>query len=156
MRIRFLILLMLVLVGSASCSYEAKRKSETAVEQSVDKFHDRLNQQQYREIYAESDPELRSRATEIELTAQLVNAHEQMGTITSKASVHIDDGIVRAIRRAFSGGRERVTHGHFASSDEVLANERFVWLVENDLPRLVSYELGKVCRKPCAIVFGPR
>ena len=153
MRTWFLLLLMLVVVGAASCSHEAKRKTETAVEQSVDQFHDQLNQQQYHEIYAESDAELRSRITEAEFTGQLLNAHEQMGTITSKASVHIDDSVGRAFRRAFSGGWERVSHGGFVSSEEVMAHERFIWAVENDSPRLVSYELGKICRKPCGIVF---
>ena len=156
MRFWSLIFLMLVLVGSAACSYEEKVKTESAVEQSVDRFHDQLNQQQYHGIYEESHTELRSRVTEIEFTAQLVNAHEQLGTITGKASVIIDDGFWRAFKRVFSGGRERVIHGNFASSDEVLAHERFVWAVENDAPRLISYELQNFCRKPCRIVFGRR
>jgi len=110
MRFPFLILLTLVLVGSASCSYEAKRSTETAVEQSVDKFHDQINQQQYHDIYAESDAELRSRITEVEFTRQLLSAHEQMGTITSKARVHIDGGVGRALRRdSVAGGRELIT-----------------------------------------------
>jgi hypothetical protein len=146
--------LMLVLVGSASCSYESKVKTESAVEQSIDRFHDQLNQQQYHEIYAESDPELRSRITETEFTARLLNAHNQLGTVTSKASVMIDDSFWRGLKRAFSGGRERVTHWNFATGDEILANENFVWAVENDLPRLVTYEFVSVCRKPCRIGFG--
>jgi hypothetical protein len=142
---------MLALVGSA-CSYEETRKTEIAVEQSVDKFHDQLNREQYHEIYEQSDAELRSRMTEAEFTGQLLNAHEQMGTITNKASVLIDDSFGRAFRRAFSGV-ERISHGELASSDVAFANERFVWAVENDLPRLVSYEFTPICKKPCAIGF---
>jgi hypothetical protein len=126
------------------------------VEQSVGKFHDRLNQQQYHEIYAESDPELHSRVTETEFTTQLVNVHEQMGTITGKAYVLIDDGVWRAVTRAFSGGRERVAHGNLAASDAILANESFVWTVQNDSPRLVSYKWSKLCNKPCSLAFGVR
>jgi hypothetical protein len=153
MRFRVFTFLRLALAGSA-CSYEAKRKTETAVEQSVDKFHDQLNQQQYHHIYEQSDAELRSRMTEAEFTGQLLNAHEQMGAITSKASVHIEDSVGRAFRRALSGGWEKVNHGGFVFSDVVVARERFIWAVENDSPRLVSFELGKICRKPCQIVFG--
>ena len=154
MRFRFLILLMLVLVGCASCSYEAKRKTESAVERSIEKFHDQVNRQQYHEIYAESDPELQNRITEADFTAQLQDVHEQMGSISGKAYVLINDGVRRALKRAFSGGRERFSHGNLASSDTVFANERFAWLIENDSPRLVSYEWAKICVKPCQIGFA--
>jgi hypothetical protein len=151
MRFRFLILLTLVLVISTSCSYEATRKTETAVEQSVEKFHRQLNEQQYHDIYAESDVELRSRITEVEFTAQLLNTHEQMGTISGKAFVHIDDSVGRALKRTFSGGWEKVRHRGLASSDSAFANEMFVWSVENDLPKLVSYESKLICNKPCSL-----
>ncbi len=151
---RFCFLILLVVVGSASCSYEAKRKTESAVERSVEKFHDQLNREQYHQIYEGSDPELHSRITEAEFTAQLEDAHEQMGTITGKAYVHINDGVRRALKRAFSGGRERFSHGNLASSDTGFANERFAWLIENDSPRLVSYEWKKICTKPCQIGFA--
>lgn len=129
--------LMLVLVGSASCAYQERVRTESAVEQAVDKFHDQLNQQQYQEIYAGSDPELRSRVIEMEFTAQLMNAHKHLGTVSSKADVMIRDSFWPRLKRAFSGGRERITHGNIAIGDEILANEVFVWTVENELPRLV-------------------
>ncbi len=154
MGFRLFILLTLVLVGSTSCSYEATIKTENAVEQSIEKFHDQLNQQKYQDIYAESDPELRSRITEVELTAQLLNAHEQMGEVTGKAYVIIDDGVGRALRRALSGGRETVKYVNFKNGKEIVGDERFSWAVENDLPRLVSYEWTKICKRPCTVGFG--
>jgi hypothetical protein len=154
MRFWFLILLMLGLVACASCSDDARVKTESAVEQSVDKFHERLNQQQYHEIYLESDHALQSRITEPEFTAQLMDAHRQLGIVTSKARVGIDDGFWGRLKRPFRGGREKVTHGHIASGDEILANERFVWAVQNDQPTLVSYEVLSICRKPCQLRFG--
>ena len=154
MRFWLLVLLMLLLFGSTSCSYEKRVRTELAVEQGVDKFHHQLNQQQYHEIYAGSAPELRSRTTETEFTVQLVNAHEQLGTVTSNANVMIRDGFWPRLRRAFNGGRETITHGNMATGDEILGNEIFVWAVENDLPRLVSYKFVSTCRKPCTLGFG--
>lgn len=151
MRFWILILLMLVLVGSVSCAY--KRLDD--VEQSVDKFHDQLNQQQYHDIYAESDPELRSRITEAEFTSQLIHAREQVGTVTSRANVFSRDTFWRNLRRRFNGGREQVTHRNMAEGDEIFANEVFIWAVGAGQPKLVSYELrGATCRKPCSMGFG--
>lgn len=151
MRFWILTLLIIVLVGSASCAY--KRLDD--VEQSVDKFHSQLNQQQYHEIYAESDPELHSRITEAEFTAQLLHAHDQLGTVTGTASVLSKDSLWRNLKRRFNGGREHVTHGNMAEGDEIFANEEFVWAIGAGQPRLVSYALGGVtCRKPCRLGFG--
>ncbi len=149
------IFLILAMVGCSSCAYEPGGKTETAVEQSVDKFHDRLNQQQYAEIYAESASELRTRVAEPEFAAQLAGAHNQLGTVTSKADLFFDESFWAGIKRSFSGKRNRVTHGIIADGDDILANERFIWAVNVDQPRLVSYEfVGVICRKPCKRGFG--
>jgi len=151
-KVRILILLIAVLVGSTSCaSYERLED----VERSVDKFHDQLNQQQYREIYVGADPELHNRITEAEFTSQLVNARNQLGTVTSKAHVGTRDSFWRKVNRIFNGGREQFTHGNRAEGDQLFAAEVFVWAVGAGEPRLVSFELsGATCRKPCSMGFG--
>jgi hypothetical protein len=145
----------LILVGCSSCSYEAKRKTETAVEQAVEKFHENLNEEQYQRIYAEADVDLRSSATEAEFTAQLQSAHEQLGRASGKVFVFIDDSGWRGLRKAFGTKREIVSHGNVPASDLIIGNEQFVWAVENDQPKLVSYKLQRVCGKPCTVGFGP-
>jgi len=154
-RSKLALIAVIVLFGCSSCSYEAKRKTETAVEQAVEKFHKELNEEQYQTIYHEADAELQSRATEADFTAELRSAHEQLGTASGKAYVFIDDSIWRGLRKAFGSKREIVAHGNSPGSDRIIGNEQFVWAVENDEPRLVSYKFQRICSKPCSIGFGP-
>jgi hypothetical protein len=143
---------LLVLLSASACSYEDKRKVETAVEQSVDRFRIQVRSQQYHEIYAESAPELRSRVSETEFAAQLAAVHAY-GASASKAIVIIDDTVWRGVKRTFNS-REMVSHVDVVSSDTMIANETFVWAVENDQPKLVSYEFTPVCKRPCSVGFG--
>ena len=145
----------LILVGCSSCSYEAKRKTEIAVEHAVEKFHEQLNDEQYQRIYAEADSELQSSVTEADFTAQLRTAHEQFGRASGKAYVFIDDSVWRGLRKALGTKREIVSHGNTPASDLIIGNEQFVWAVENDAPKLVSYKFRRVCSKPCTVGFGP-
>ena len=145
----------IILIGCASCSYEAKHKTETAVEQAAEKFHEALNAEQYQTIYNEADVELRNNITEGEFTAQLRSAHEQLGRVSGKVYVFIDDSVWRGLRKAFGSKREIVAHGNTPGSDTIIGNEQFVWAVENDAPKLVSYKFRRICSKPCAIGFGP-
>lgn len=148
---------MLLAAVSASCSHQSGGKTEQAVEESVDRFHDQLNQQRFHEIYNESDLELRGRITETEFTAQLLDAHNQLGTVTSKANVIIDESFWVTLKRGIGGRRDHVTHGSIAEGDQIFADEVFVWAVGAGQPRLVSYKLGgATCRKPCRLGWGKR
>jgi hypothetical protein len=154
MRSRLAVFVVLILIGGSSCSYEAKHKTETAVEHAVEKFHEELNEEQYQTIYYGADDELRSRVTEAEFTAQLRSVHEQLGRASGKAYVFIDDSVWRGLRKAFGTKREIVAHGNTPASDMIIGNEQFVWAVENDAPKLVSYKFKRVCSKPCTVGFG--
>ena len=157
MRSKSIFVVLLILVGCCSCqSYEAKRKTEMAVEKAVEHFHEQLNEEQYQQIYDEADAELRSKVTETDFTAQLRSAHDQLGRSSSKAYVLIDETIWRGLGKAFGAKQELVSHGHFPGSELIVANERFAWAVENDQPKLVSYEFQKVCSKPCTVGIGVR
>src|SRR5712672_935578 len=85
------LVILVALVGCASCAYDEKRKVETALEQWVDKFHDQLNNQQYHDIYSQSDPGLQNRVTEVKFTDQLRDAHDQLGRTSGKSIVIIGD-----------------------------------------------------------------
>ena len=148
-------LVLLVLLISTSCSYEEKRRTETTVEHSVDKFHETLNNEQYHEIYSQADAQLQGRISEAEFTGHLRNAHYQLGNTSGKAIVIVDDSIWRGLRRVFGPRREIVIHWNSPASDRIIANERFGWAVENNQAKLILYEFRPVCQKPCAIGFGP-
>jgi hypothetical protein len=153
-RSKLTVFVVLIVVGSSSCSYEAKRKTEMAVEQAVEEFHQELNEEQYQRIYSEGDADLRSSVTEAEFTEQLRSAHEQLGRASGKAFVFIEDSVWRGLRKAVGTKREIVAHGNSPYSDLIIGNERFVWAVENDRPKLVSYKFQKVCNKPCTVGIG--
>jgi len=155
MRSRVAVFVVLILIGCASCSYEDKRKTETAVEQAAEKFHEALNGEQYQTIYNEADVELRKSVTEAEFTTQLRSAHEQFGRVSGKVYVFIDDSVWRGLRKAFGTRREIVSHANLPASDLILGTEHFVWVVQNDEPKLVSYKFQRICSKPCSIGFGP-
>ena len=78
MRFRVLTLLMVAL-GWRPCSYEAKRKTESAVEQSVEKFHNQLNEiSSTMRFMRRSDPVLHSRIGEAEFTGQLIKCPRRL------------------------------------------------------------------------------
>ena len=155
-RSKLALFVVLILVGCSSCAYDAKRKTETTVEQAVERFHEKLNEEQYQRIYAEADVDLRNSVREDEFIAQLRYAHEQLGRASGKAFVFIDDSVWRGLRKAFGGKREIVSHRTYPASDLIIANEQFVWAVENDQPKLVSYKFQRLCSKPCTMVFEQR
>ena len=147
-------LIVLVMIWVSCSSYDEKRKTEAAVEHAVDKFHEQLNQEQYHDIYSQADSTLQNRLSQAEFTSQIRNAHEQLGSTSGKAFVRIDDSVWRGIRRTFGNKREIVNHGNSPGSDVIAANERFAWAVENDQPKLVSYDFQVVCKRPCQVGYG--
>ena len=148
-------LIFLGIIGCVSCSsFEEKRKTETAVEQAVDKFHDQLNQELYHDIYSQADATMQGQLTEEEFTLRLRSAHEQLGITHNKAMVSIRDSIGRGLRRALGSKRELIKHVDLTGSDVIIGSESFTWAVENDQPKLVSYEMRPICKKPCAIGFA--
>ena len=158
MRFRAGVLILMVLGGCVSCAYDEKRKVETALEKSVDTFHEQLNNEQYHEIYSQSDVSLQNGIREAEFTARLKSAHDQLGTTSGKAIVIIDDSTWRSLhlRGMFGAKRLSFSHVEMTGSDLIIANERFAWAIENDQPRLASYEFRSVCRKPCTVGFALR
>ena len=157
MRLLLCAFVAVLLIGCASCSYEKKRKTETAVEQAANSFHEQLNQEQYHDIYAKADSTLQNRLSEAEFTSKIRDAHEQLGPTHNKAIVIIDDSIWRGIRNTFGSRRGIISHWNMPDSNLIIADERFSWAVENDEPKLMSYEMRSICKKPCrvGIAIGP-
>lgn len=152
-----LCLILFSLLCCASCSYEEKRKLETVLEQSVDKFHQQLNDDQYHDIYAQADAELQNRISEADFTAQLNEAHARLSTTSGKSNVILDESFWRGLRKSFGVRREKITHVEMTTgSDRILGIERFEWAVQDNQPKLVSYNLQELCQKPCTIVFNSK
>ena len=154
MRLRLSVFALLVVACCSSC-FESDRQAEKLIARSVTQFHEQLNGELYHDIYSQADADLRSQVSEPDFATQLSTAHAQMGTITSKPLVSIKDTIWRGLRETLGPKRDVIPHFDLVASDTALGNERFVWAVENDQARLVSYEFRFGCKKPCGLVIGP-
>src|SRR4030095_7426517 len=128
---------LLLLIGCASSSYERGYFTETLVEQSINEFHERLDNERYHDIYANADADLRSRVSEAEFTSRLANAHQQSGDRHGKALVFVKDSLSRFLRQGFRPRRELISHTELASSQIAIGREKFVWAGENHQAKLV-------------------
>ena len=148
--------ILIALLGSMACSsYEKQQKVEAALSQSVNRFHEQLNNERYGEIYAQADPSLRARITEAAFTAQLKNAHDQMGTLSKESKVLLTSRAWNDLDWSrFWGRAQRVINVDRPNSDLINATERFEWIIENDQPKLTWYEFRFICQKPCTVGFG--
>jgi len=153
MRARCVVWILLTLLSCASCSsYEEQRKLEVALAESVDRFHEQLNNQQFHEIYSQADPSLQKGVDESAFTNQLRFAHGEMGKITGKSIVLLTGDQLNKRYWARTLGREqRILHVETPGNELIHATERFTWNIENDQPKLVSYEFRSICRKPCSV-----
>jgi len=145
-----------VLLLCTSCSsYEEQRKVEIALTESLNRFHEQLNNERYGEIYAQADPRLRARIDEATFTAQLRNAHDQMGTLSRPSKVLLSSRAWNDLEWSRILGREqRVIDADSPNSDLINATERFEWIIENDEPKLAWYEFRFICKKPCTVGIG--
>src|SRR5262245_60096574 len=119
MKVGFYFLVLLALIGSTSCaSYDEIRNIETSLTESVDRFHEQLNNEQFHEIYSQATDSLRKQIDETEFTSRLKGAHEQLGAISGKAMVLLTDREVNRLHWAKILGREQTyTHVEIPKSD---------------------------------------
>jgi hypothetical protein len=157
MKLRFCLAILIALLVSTSCaSYEEQQKLERVLSQSVERFHEQVNNEQFHDIYSQADSSLQQRVDEAAFTGQLRSAHDQLGTISGKAIVLLTGRALSDLKWAKIFGREQiVSHGEMPNSELINASERFSWKIEDGQPKLASYEFRFICRKPCAVGFGP-
>jgi len=144
--------LMLLVCGSA-CSQTISYERETAIEKSMDKFHEQLNEEQYQAIYAAADPELRNRISEQDFAKQLAEARTRAGRIEGKASVVLKSNVGRYIHRLFSD-REIVSHFGMTKCEVGSVQERFQWAVVDGTARLHDYEFRQILERGKIYVIG--
>jgi hypothetical protein len=153
MKLWFCLSLLIALLVSTSCaSYQEQQKLEKVLAQSVDRFHEQLNNEQFHDIYSQAGASLQKRIDETAFTSQLRSAHDQLGRVAGKAIVLLTGDALSDLSWAKTFGREQnLSHVVTPDSDLIAANERFSWNIKNDQPKLTSYEFRFVCRKPCTV-----
>lgn len=156
MKVRHSWILLALLMSTACSSYEEEQKVEVALTQSLNKFHEELNNEQFHDIYMEADPSLRQRVDETAFTNELKNAHDQLGKVSPEKKLLLTSRAWNDLQWSrFFGRKEVVFLNELPNSELINASERMEWTVENNQPKLVSYEFRFICRKPCTIGFGP-
>ena len=153
MKLWFCLSILIALLASTSCApYEEQQKLEKVLAQSVDRFHEQLNNEQFHDIYSQADASLQKRIDETAFTSQLRSAHDQLGRVAGKAIVLFTARAWSDLSWARTFGREQnFSYVVTPDSESIAANERFSWKIENDQPKLTSYEFRFVCRKPCTV-----
>jgi len=156
MRLRYFWILLALVITTSCDSYEEQQKVENVLTQSVAKFHDELNKEQFHDIYLQATPSLRQRVDEARFTTQLKTAHEQLGTVSGKASVRLTPKAWKDLQwgTVFRSRANCCSWGHLAKSDLINASERFEWKLENEERKLNSYEFHLICKKPCTVGIG--
>jgi len=151
----YLSILIALLISTSCASYEEQQKLEKVLSQSVDRFHEQLNNEQFHDIYSQADAGLQKRIDETAFTSQLRSAHDQLGTISGKTMVLLTGRALSDLQWSKTFRREQiVSHAEMPKSELINASERFGWKIENDQPKLASYEFRFICRKPCAVGIG--
>src|SRR5258706_14156720 len=100
-------ILIALLVGTSCASYEEQQKLEKVLSQTVDRFHERLNNEQFHDIYSQADASLQKRIDETAFTSQLRSAHDQLGTISGNAMVLLTSRALRDLQWSKLFGREQ-------------------------------------------------
>lgn len=106
----------------------------------IDDFHQKLIQNKFTEIYAESDSELKNKYSEQEFIDYLKKAKEKLGDDIPKANVTSQESLLNTIGR--KSGRKVFQQQSITISEKPnYKSELFRWVIYNDEDvRLVSYE----------------
>lgn len=155
MRAAHLSILLVLFMGTACVTYEEETRIDAALTQAINHFHEELNNEQFHEIYMEADPSLRQTIDEPGFTNQLRDAHNQLGNVAAETHVLLSTRALNDLHWARLLRRPQlVTHAELPNSNLINASERFQWRIEDNQPKLTSYDFRFICRKPCSIGIG--
>ena len=122
------------LILAAFCTLSAcSPQSTVPVEQGVALFHERLDAGKFTEIYSSAAPEFRKTTTAKDLDAFLAAVHRKLGTSSpgDKQAWHLNYGTSGTI----------VTLTYKTKFSEGMAEEQFVFRLENDSASLMGYNV---------------
>lgn len=141
--IGFLVLALVIVVCGANFLHNTVRPSpeiKSLMDEKIDDFHKKLIQDEFNEIYAESDSELKQKYSEQEFIDYLKRAKEKFGNDLPKANVNSQESLINTIGRKL--GRKVFQQQDFKVSEKPnYKSETFRWVIySNDNIKLVSYD----------------
>ncbi len=124
-----------LLVGAAVVRFFVKMSSAgTQSDTAVAKFHERLNAEQYAEIYSESDDLFKNAGSEEEMLKFFKMVHQRVGNETDTKRLTF------GINKTFQGTFVRATYQ--SEFDTGPASETFTWRVAEPEYVLVGYNVN--------------
>lgn len=142
-----LLLSIVISVVAVACPLEEHHKLERRLEEEIKQFHVRLNEEQFVEIYKETNNELKRQRSEIEFTESLQSVKNKTGTIKNSGWVNLPSDYKRYARFAVSGNEEKIEYKNILFCENGIGVEKFLFYVNNEKIEIISYELEKVGKK---------
>jgi hypothetical protein len=136
----------------SSCPFDDNRKIEKIMAESEIKFQDLFNQERFQEIYVESDNELKTKFTEQQFVSYLKFAKNDFGEIKETPHVWINDELKDGAKKILFN-RTKFSDVEMVGTEKAIFREKFEWNLRDNEARLASYEIEKLCDKPCRLVI---
>lgn len=147
-----LLFVLVVLIFFAACPFDENRQIEAMLEESEDKFHYLYDQDKFQQIYIESDDELKNKFTEQQFILYLKNRKDITGNIEVTPLVSIKDDLKDGVKRVFVT-RTKFSNVELAYTETAIFREKFEWNLKGNEAKIVSYEIEKLCDKPCRLAI---
>jgi hypothetical protein len=135
------------------CSFKENQEVEKKMTESVNNFHALFNQERFDEIYLETGDELKARLTEQQFVSYLEVVKNDVGELKKEPIIWIKNSFGDQIKKVWSK-RTDFSTSQLIATDKAFYNENFKFKLKEGEAKIVSYEVNKICDKPCTIGIG--
>jgi len=108
----------------------------------IDKFHSQLNDESYKEIYAQADTEFQHSVSEADFIQRLREVRQKHGSASQNyfPKRTIFQQLIGGWQFGFNQPEEKTTMEVFSTYEHGVAIERFEWTVKDGQAKLVDYK----------------
>lgn len=151
-----LILISIISICFFGCAFEENREVENKLTKSVNNFHALFNQEQFDQIYSEAGDELKNKFTEQQFVSYLEAFKENNAEkLKDISQVWLKDDLTDAAKRIVVK-KTKFSNVELISTEKAMFREKFEWNLSSGEPKLVAYEMEKICDKPCRLVIDTK
>ena len=148
-----LILLLIISICLFGCAFEENREVEKKLTESVNNFHALYNQEKFNQIYSEADSELKNKFTEQQFISYLeVVKSNDAQELKEIKHVWLEDDFKDGAKRVFFK-RTKFSDVEMIGTEKAIFREKFEWNLTDNEAKLASYEIEKLCDKPCGLAI---
>ncbi len=149
-----LILISVLSVCFFGCAFEENHQVENKLTESVNNFHALFNQEKFNQIYSEVDDELKNKFTEQQFVSYLeVVKSNDAKELKQISHVWLKDDLKDVAKRILVK-RTRFSNVELVYTEKAIFREKFEWNLRSGQPKLIVYEMEKICDKPCHLAIS--